>query len=199
MAKRTLLMLWGLVLAVALVAAPASADVAWEWSTTTNSGTAGSYSIGAQFNITASYTVRYLGFYDDLGDGLTQSHAVGIWDSDQNLLTTATVVSGDPLIGHFRWAAVTPIVLQTNDNYRIAAVTGSENYSWGNTGFFTDSRVVYVRSAYTPSNVLVFPGGFDSNIGYFGPNFSDVPVPPTAWLLASGLLGLAGLRRKFSR
>ena len=58
-----------------------------------------------------SFTVKYLGFFDYQGDGLTETHDVGIYDPAGNLLASATVLPGDPLIGHFRWVAVSPIVL----------------------------------------------------------------------------------------
>jgi len=198
MAKRKLLGLLGLVLAVVLVAAPASAlpTVGWEWSTSTVDFTDGSWSLGLQFNIVnAPFQVTYLGFYDDQGNGLTESHAVGIWNAAGTLLTSTTVVPGDFLEGHFRWAATSPVVLPVADGYVIAAVTGSENYTWDPSGYGTDSRVVFVTDMFTQSAVLVEPvssvGGTNA---WYGPNMG-VPVPPTVLLLGSGLLGLVGWRR----
>ena len=205
MAKRKLLVFVGVFLVVVLVAAPASASpvVGWEWGTTNLSHTsnAGSLSAGLAFNIIgAPFAVASLGFFDYQDNDLTESHAVGIWGPDGNLLTSATVVPGDPLEGHFRWHATSPVVLAVADGYRIATVTGTETYTWTPDGFLTDSRVVFVRSAYTYSGGLVYPPLADGNIGYFGPNMAGpVPVPSTVWLLGSGLLGLVGWRKKFRK
>lgn len=196
MKKPHLLILLGMFLIVGLLVAPASAFVAWEWNT--YSGYINSpWSMGAEFTANSSFTVTQLGFFDNRGDGLTESHAVGIYDLSGNLLTSTTVTTADPLVGHFRYNPTNPVTLLAGQTYRIAAETGSEAYSWGPTEFSTDPNVTYVSSAFTSSSVLVYPASTDSRIGYFGPNFSTsaVPVPPTMYLLGSGLLGLAGWRR----
>lgn len=67
------------------------------------------------------YAVRALGFYDHDGDGLVQSHKVGIWYTEDNaatgtLLCEATVPAGTEAPLHFgcRWVNLeTPINLST--------------------------------------------------------------------------------------
>ncbi|MCK9377799.1 MAG: DUF4082 domain-containing protein [Syntrophobacterales bacterium] len=197
MRKSNLLLLLGMLLMFMLLAAPASAFVAWEWTTTTTaSGSTVSFSLGTEFTANSSFTVNQLGFFDYLGDGLTEGHDVGIYDLDQNLLTSTTVTNADPLVGHFRYHATTPVTLLAGHTYRIAAVTGNELFTWAPEGYFTDPNVTYVISAYTASAVLTYPNEtFSGETGYFGPDFQTVPVPPATYLLGSGLLGLIGWRK----
>ena len=84
-----------------------------------------SWSLGWAFTVNQPITVTALGFYDDLKDGLTESHYVGIFDAGQNLVVSAQVTPGNPLNSWWRWTQASPTVLTTGTEYRIAAVTGS--------------------------------------------------------------------------
>src|SRR5262249_34980977 len=53
------------------------------------------YTLGWSFTTNNRIVVDRLGVYDDNGDGLSESHLVGIWDSARNLLVQATVGSGN--------------------------------------------------------------------------------------------------------
>ena len=66
-----------------------------------------------------------LGFYDDLKNGLTASHQVGIYDAITcDLKASATVNPSGPLIGFFRYHDIEPVTLAAGRDYFAAAVTG---------------------------------------------------------------------------
>jgi hypothetical protein len=58
-------------------------------------------------------TITSLGFYDHNQDGILASYQLGLWDSSQTLVRTATVTPSSPLTGDFRYASVIPITLGT--------------------------------------------------------------------------------------
>jgi len=183
--------------------------------------TNGSWSLGFKFTTNKAVKVTALGFYDDLGNGFTQKlidgiaindapHDVGIFDNSGSLLVKGTVKSEDSLDGLFRYTPVQSTVLQAGSAFFIAAVTGSQNYTFNPTGFSTNPNITFVSSAFRFSDKLIFPGSVptsggsgsgqnsDGNKGYFGPNFKadEVAAVPTPALLP-GLIGLGiGALRK---
>jgi hypothetical protein len=189
---------------VVATAAPALAGPAIDFTTPTIDFTNGQWSLGFKFQANANVSVTALGFYDDGMNGLTESHDVGIYDDMGNLLASTTVTNADPLTGWFRYADIAPLALTAGDTYYIAAVTGTENYTWDPVGFTVDPAITFLGDRYVSSSVLAFPSfGPDGVTGYFGPNMLlDVPaaVPAPAGLV---LLGCAapvfGLRRVLRR
>jgi hypothetical protein len=172
-----------------------------------------SWNLGWQFNLLAPIDVTALGFYDDGANGLTESHAVGIFSSAGSLIVSATVQPGDPLSDWWRFASISPVLLPAGEGYRIAAITGSENYTWGPAGFGTGPGVVFVTDRYSTSGALAFPTQSDGGTtGYFGPNFlydfhqypdpgpgpgpdpNPIPEPSTRLLLSGALILLASIR-----
>ncbi|HEY9700408.1 MAG TPA: PTPA-CTERM sorting domain-containing protein [Trichocoleus sp.] len=159
----------------------------------------GQWSLGFEFTANNNISVKSLGFYDDLKNDLTESHAVGIFDSLGNLLVSGTVNPGDTLDGWFRYSSVAPTLLQAGQNYFVAATTGSENYTWDVLGFTVDPNITFIRDAYAGSSMLVFPSGGPSVAnGYFGPNFQfdATPVPTPALLPGLVGMGIAALHKK---
>ena len=66
------------------------------------------------FQITQSFRVTALDFYDSgAANGLLTSHEVGLWTSNGVLLASVTIPAGTaaPLIGNYRYEAITPIIL----------------------------------------------------------------------------------------
>jgi hypothetical protein len=192
---------------VAFMAGPAMAGQAIDFQSVNIDFSNGNWSLGWEFTTNGPVTVAALGFYDDLKNGLTQIHDVGIFDANQVLVAFAQVSNADPLLGWFRYHNITPVVLQAGQSYFIQAVTGDELYTWGTNGFVVDPSINFIQDAFVApaAGVLAFPntfgnlGGVD---GWFGPNFSTdavfAPVPGSLILLGSGLLGLFGIRRRLS-
>jgi len=195
------LLMAGLILVVGVN--HAQAGLAVDFTSVTTDYTSGNWSLGWSFTVNQPVTVTALGFYDDLQNGLTQSHDVAIYDAQQQIVVSGQVVRGDPLVSWWRWTQVQPVVLVPGIQYEIVAVTGAENYTWAPVGFVNDPRVNYLVDAYHTSagGVLMYPNASAGVVGDFGPNFSltnAIPAPGALLLLAPGLMTLVGLRRKLS-
>src|SRR5687768_16493111 len=96
---------FALAAATSALSAAALADTALTadfFANTVNNGSG--YSLGWAFSTANNITVTSLGWYDHLGDGLVDGHAVGIFNTGGTLLLSGTVQSGtaDPLTGMFR-------------------------------------------------------------------------------------------------
>ena len=189
---------------VTLMVAPSLAGLAVDFASVQHNITVGNGSLGFEFSTNAAIFVTSLGYYDDLKNGLTQDHDVGIYDVAGTLLVSTQVRNADPLAGFFHFRAITPFLLARGQTYFIQGVTGAENYTWATNGFVVDPSINFIADAYfnPEGGILAFPNGSNGLTaaqggGWFGPNFdaTPVPVPTTLLLLASGLLGLGGWRR----
>jgi hypothetical protein len=80
-----------------------------------------------------------------------------------------------------------PLLLTVLGNLSVSVRNGSANFS--NTGAFTISY---------PDGL---PEGtiFETSSGVFLTETSQVPIPGAIWLLGSGLMFIAGIRRKFKK
>src|ERR1700712_4495323 len=56
------------------------------------------FNVGWSFTVNSPITVSSLGYFDGNALGLNESHAVTLYKSDGTVLTSATVVTGDPLV-----------------------------------------------------------------------------------------------------
>jgi hypothetical protein len=173
--------------------------------------------VGWQFTAATTLDVQALGFY--LPNAGTSS-TVGLWDvTSQSLIASATVSSSDPVKGNnFHFAAINPVSVIEGGNYIVAGTTTNANL-W--TGFdksnpaavnFTGlvfNKVSFVQDAFVDSTSLIYPIGSANQdpgfglanatiIGGFGANLdvTPTPIPGAVYLLGSGLVGLAGLRRR---
>jgi hypothetical protein len=163
--------------------------------------TISSYVLGYGFNVTQPVQIIGLAFYDDYGDGLLESHDVGLWDPLRNLIAQATVGPSSPLIGlaPFRWATITPVPLAIGDDYRVAAVTGSENYSAEPSTLIVDPHIEFVFDQYADGTTLVYPDLTLGAVGAWGGNVvlsEGVPEPSSLLLFGGGALALLLRRRR---
>jgi hypothetical protein len=137
--------------------------------------------IGWRFTVGANaITVSQLGIYDSGGNGLAESHQIGIWTGDgSSLLTSTTVPAGTSatLSGAYRYASITPVTLNAGQTYVIGAfysVQSGDNIiiassqSYAPQLSFTQSR----QSVLSAGQTFGFPN-LDAGLaqGIFGPNF----------------------------
>jgi hypothetical protein len=182
------------------------ADPVLSFSGSTAPANAFNQTVGWEFDVLNTITVTSLGWYDQNSDGLLLAHTVGIWDSSGNLLTSVLVAQGttDPLVGLFRTAAITPIVLTPGTNY----IVGGQEFSTDNEQLFgpastTDSRIAFDKGEHSNADNLfelpTIPTGNPNCC--WGPSFSvdaaaNVPEPSgVSALLAAGVLAMLVARR----
>jgi hypothetical protein len=161
---------------------------------------------GWTFLANSSITVTELGLYDESGNGLDQSHEIGLFRlSDGALLTSGTLSTGktNPLVGEFRYVDTPDVTLSAGNTYAMAYYTAS--YTW------MDSDEV-ANSANVDPVISLLDGRWQGDTGglvlptntgevNFGPNFMyavPVPEPETYVMLLAGLglMGFVGRRRK---
>lgn len=180
---------WGDSFAISLTPDPAN---------TFNNGTG--YSLGFRFTLSQDITVNALGFFADTS--LTQSHAVGIFNTGGSLLVSTTVTGADPLTSDFRYHSISPFALAAG-TYVISGVTGLvDPYTFAPITFSTAPGVTFISSEFIQSSSLAFPNSTDNLTAYFGPNFEFGPavgsVPePSSWIFLitmAGFIGTAGRR-----
>jgi hypothetical protein len=170
--------------------------------------------VGFEFTANTDLMVNALGFYDHNQDGLEDSHKVGIFDTNGELLTSVKLSNGtnETLDGKFRYKAIDSITLTAGQSYIIAGLaTGDDGYTYGNFGttiqgltISPDITVDPLASLYQYGSSLKFPTQHFRYDLYPMVNFkyaavSSVPLPAAFPLLGAGLAGLAGMQRRFSK
>ena len=164
------------------------------------------------FGLDRSYQVTALDFYSN-GSPYVNSHQVGIWSAEAatgypigTLLATVTfsVGTSGTANGLYRSIAITPIVLNPG-HYEVgvfvAGGTGnSDPYLFGQGSYSLLPGITFMGGHVDTSGSFKYPGGSNFVSGNFAANFeavsAPVPEPAGAWLLLSGLAGLATSSRK---
>ncbi len=156
---------------------------------------------GWQFTTRSDIQISALGLYDNPGiygggfpgDGLLESHAIGIWDvsSHSSPLLSALIPGGTaaPLLSGFRYVSITPLTLGAGGDYVVAALYSNIDPKDLTTGAANNPTFALTVSPEIEfggyrwgggSSALVFPGSYDpGELAAFGPNFmfSVVPEP----------------------
>lgn len=194
----------GAIGAMALMAAPMAAQASAVGVDFTSNGSVGSnvntWTLGYQFTANSNTSVIGLGTWNS---GISGDMEVGLWDSAQNLLASAFVNAADAQHGTANWvfASIAAVALTSGSNYYVGSY-GISDYAFDVGGFSTDSRISYVRDAWTRG--LGFPnltsGFVGPTTGFFGGNVlladSAVPTPGALALVGIGLAGIAVSRRR---
>jgi hypothetical protein len=159
--------------------------------------------VGVSFN-SYGQTIGSLGFYDHNSDGLAASYQLGLWDSSQTLVATATVTPSSPLIGDFRYAPITPVTIGTfalPQSFTIGALLPQVMNDVWLDGIAPVLWVGYTGAGtgqYQASPTLVYPSNLDSSAYYVvnaGPGVV-VPEPSALALAGTSLLAAMALRRR---
>jgi uncharacterized protein (TIGR03382 family) len=176
--------------------------------------------IGWCFTANVNLAIAELGYFDYGGNGLSESHRVGIWDEGGALLASADVLPGSPLDGSFRYVPIPSVSLVAGQTYVIGGFQSNQSNPISLDGArlgsvsilpeisFVESRVSFVPSFSQPQggsvNVVsgaAFSGGSTPVIG---PNFkyslnaTAIPEPGTS-LFAVALAAVGALQRRRAR
>jgi hypothetical protein len=160
-----------------------------------NQRTDGGQVVGASFT-SFGMTLGSLGFFDYGGDGLAASYQLGLWDSSQNLLATATVTPSSPLIGDFRYASIPPITIGSFANPQTftigALLPPSMSDIWlDNVNLVLGSGFAGAGTGrFQTSPTLVFPAALDSSPYYVVNAGGAIPEPGTFALSGIGIVAL---------
>ena len=146
----------------------------------------GPYTLGFRFRADFDLRITSLGAFDHLGDGLATTHIVAIWPVDGNApLESVMIAAGTraPLLGAFRYAAVSNLILSANTDYIVGASdfygSGADIYPWMPTVFSTSPGIHFLgarESSYELAG-LHFPGDEYNPGAPLAVNFQFVPVP----------------------
>jgi len=92
--------------------------------------------VGGIFLTSYSYypQVNWLGYYDQNGDGLANSHVVTLWEhSTQTIMASATVPAGTaaPLVDGYRWVPLSSTVTLNYGSYYVIGAHTDGIDNWG--------------------------------------------------------------------
>ena len=158
--------------------------------------------IGWGFTTSTDILVDGLGVWDELGDGLAEGHAVGIWALDGTLLTSAIVGSGtaNPLDNSFRWVDIPSFSLNAGSYVVGAYFSDNSDRGAALTNYTTASEITFNKNLYLYDNGFTLPTNHWQNHdgGNFGANFrferASVPEPSALFLFAFAIMAL-GVRQ----
>jgi hypothetical protein len=167
--------------------------------------------VGWQFTTTTDLYVSKLGYFDN--GTAADAHQVALYDAAGHSVASVDMAAGQgTLNGFFRMADINAVILAKGQTYTLAATVGADAYTadttgtqFGGTNNFTGLKyngVTFGTDVFDDTNQTL-PLNWNSTssvgaIGSFGPNMdaTPTPLPAAAYLLGSGLLGLAGIRRR---
>ena len=166
--------------------------------------------LGWTFNVTAPITLNAMGRFDArLGPGFLVTfppwegdREVALWNSEGTLLASAFVAPEAPQEGFFRWAEISPVVLNPGNGYIIATpMPGIEFWTDNHRTGMTIHPAIEFGLAVEVVGLLLDPATFEysyhhPDFAYFGPMFSildasgpnpGAPIPePGTWALMLG-------------
>jgi hypothetical protein len=126
-------------------------------------------------------TLTSLGFYDHNDDGIAGTYQLGLWDSSQTLVRTATVTPASPLTDGFRYASIAPFTLGSPETFTIGVLLPANPPD-----VWLDNAVMVLNVGYTgagtgqfsaPTGSLIYPSTVDTGNNYYVVN-ANGPAPP---------------------
>jgi hypothetical protein len=169
------------------------------------SGPSGQFVVGWQFTANQAVNVVALAFWDDLGNGFSESHTVGLYDNTlQTLLASTTLSAGTVNPGldgnTWRFQSISTVTLQAGHDYVVAGTVSSD--VWNSlTGLISvDPRITFdaARESSAGTSSLQYPSLSFARNGDFGASFlvDSVPEPTTLILAGFGVLVFWAIGRK---
>ena len=165
---------------------------------------------GYNFDVTAPVYVAGLSIFDAGGNGLAESHEVGLWNSAGTLLASVLIDSGTTnsldSSGKFRYMLLNSVLsLAVDTGYRVGGFFLNESLdiqAFNIPSIATATGISFMGGASVENSILAFPSDdltFPNIRSLPGGSLlltdSPVPEPATLPLLAAGVLfGLAGRR-----
>ncbi len=163
------------------------------------------YRSGLEFTVGAEdISVKGLGVYDALQDGLSQDHQVGIWDTDAGTLVASanvTAGSGD-LIDIWRFVDLaTPVTLNASSTYRIAAqfnYTGvaDDLHAFGGTPVAGAGVASISAGEVYGFGAFAYPSGVGPNRRLNANAIVGVPEPTSVTLFSLSIVAMTYRRRR---
>lgn len=167
--------------------------------------TGSSWVFGYQFIANKNLYVTDLGYFDSFKDGLTEQHAVGVFDSTGNLLTSTFVTPSSTLEGWFRWTKIDALFLNSGNQYTVMGIAGTEFYGADTpvSSLVINPLISFSASIYNASGTLNSSGSiwgstiFGGNIKVIDADTKPNPVPtPSTIIMLISCLTLMVVRRR---